>query len=531
MTMQRVTRRRVLQTAALAAGGLTIPLAGKTGAATGAAPEGHMVLGWHTNIAPRWLDPQQHDGGATPDNFLNIVQDALIKNYKTQLYDHLSLADHFEFAEDAKSATFRLRENVHFHDGSPVTPDDVKWSYEHYHGAWAKVLHDRTNRINIVDKRTIRFDFKAPFLDFPRLMGTANVCGAAWVVPAKYYQEVAQDGYAQKPIGAGPYKLVAQEPGTRLEFEAFDGYYAPVHVKKFRIISAPDPATRVAMLEREEADIIYFVPGDLVVRVQHNPKFILAPVVSGNWWLSFPGFQDPKNPFHDKRVREAVSLAIDRDAMNQAECAGLGRVDGNWINDDVEYALDWPKWPRDVARAKALMAEAGYPNGFTYDWLTPAPPYYSRGERMIAQLQTIGIRGKMQTLERAVYQKRMQGGMKEWPGVTIIFGGARIGASWANWYETEIKCGGMLAADKFCVPELDTKYDRYLASDQPAERKTLAEEIQREILENYYFVPVFRHAFMNAIGPRIKAAKWQDVFPSFVSTGYAYPWEDIELKA
>jgi ABC-type transport system substrate-binding protein len=177
------------------------------------------------------------------------------------------------------------------------------------------------------------------------------------------------------------------------------------------------------------------------------------------------------------------------------------------------------------------MSEAGYPNGFTYDWLTPAPPYYSRGERILSQLQsTLGIRGKMQTLERAVYQKRQQGGMKEWPGVNILLTGARIGATWANWYETEIKCGGMLAADKFCVPELDDKYNQYLASDKPAARKALAEEIQREILENYYFVPVFRHAFMNAIGPRIKATKWQDVFPSFISTGYAYPWEDIELK-
>jgi ABC-type transport system substrate-binding protein len=89
----------------------------------------------------------------------------------------------------------------------------------------------------------------------------------------------------------------------------------------------------------------------------------------------------------------------------------------------------------------------------------------------------------------------------------------------------------LLAADKFCITELDAKYDQYLKSDNPADRKTLAEGIQRAILENYYFVPVFRHAFMNAIGPRIKATKWQDVFPSFISTGYPYPWEDIQLKA
>jgi peptide/nickel transport system substrate-binding protein len=258
---------------------------------------------------------------------------------------------------------------------------------------------------------------------------------------------------------------------------------------------------------------------------------MLAPVVSGNWWLQFPGFQDPKNPFHDKRVREAVSLAIDRDAMNNAECAGLGRVDGNWINDDVEYALEWPKWEHNVAKAKQLMAAAGYPDGFNYDWLTPAPPYFSRGERILAQLQAIGIRGKLQTLERGVYNKRRQTGILEWPGIHILLTGARIGASWANWYESLFKCGGQLVADSICVKDLDAKFDQYVALVKPSERKQLAEEIQRGILENYYFVPVFRHAFMNAIGPRIAAQRWQDVFPSFISTGYAYPWEEIKLKA
>src|SRR5205823_6288868 len=161
-------------------------------------PSGSMTLAWHTNIAPRWLDPLQHDGSATPDNFLMAVQDALIKNYKDKLYDHLALADRFDFAEDARSATFRLREGIKFHDGSPVTPDDVKWSYEHYHGAWAKLLHDETDRVKILDKRTVQFEFKRPFLDFPRLMGTANVCGAGWVVPANYYEKVGKEGFVAK---------------------------------------------------------------------------------------------------------------------------------------------------------------------------------------------------------------------------------------------------------------------------------------------------------------------------------------------
>ena len=529
METKTLTRRAVLRTAALATTAVATPFVSGARAESLPAPAGKLAVAWHTNIAARWLDPGQHDGSATPDNFINALHDALIKNYKKELYDHLALADEFDFAEDAKSAIFRLRQNIYFHDGSPVTPDDVKWSYENYKGAWADVLHQRTDRINIQDKRTVRFEFKEPFLDFPRLMGTSNVCGAAWIVPAKYYAKVGKTGFVQKPIGAGPYKLVSQEPGTRLDFEAFEGYYKPVHVKNLTMISVPEAATRVAMLDRGDADLIYFITGDLLPGVMKDPKIMLAPVVSGNWWVEFPGFENAKSPFHDKRVREAVSLAIDREAMNQAECAGLGVVDGNWINDDVEYYQPWPKWPHDVAKAKQLMAEAGYPNGFTYDWLTPAPPYYSRGERIIADLQQIGIRGRLQQLERGVYNARRQAGLKAWPGTNIILAGARIGASWANWYESLFRCGSRLGADTVCVADLDDKFVQYTKSDSAKEREELAHEIQRSILENYYFIPVFRHAFNNGIGTRIRAKTWHDVFPT-VTTGYAYPWEEIELK-
>jgi len=93
-----------------------------------------------------------------------------------------------------------------------------------------------------------------------------------------------------------------------------------------------------------------------------------------------------------------------------------------------------------------------------------------------------------------------------------------------------MRCGGFNGKDRNCVPALDDKFNKYLASVDRNERKRLAEDIQREIVENYYFVPVFRHAFVNAIGPRIAATKWQDVFPSYATSGYAYPWEDIQLK-
>ena len=117
-----------------------------------------------------------------------------------------------------------------------------------------------------------------------------------------------------------------QEPGTKLEFEAFEDYYRPVHVKQLVMIAVPEGTTRVAMLERGEADMMYLVPGELIERLQKNPKMMLAPVLSGSWWLEFPGFQNPQNPFHDIRVRQAVSLAVDRQAINEAELQGSARL-------------------------------------------------------------------------------------------------------------------------------------------------------------------------------------------------------------
>ena len=167
--------------------------------------------------------------------------------------------------------------------------------------------------------------------------------------------------------------------------------------------------------------------------------------------------------------------------------------------------------------------------GFKVDWLTPLPTYYSRGERVISQLQDINIQAKLQVMERGVFLSRLQTGLKDWSGVQIIMQNTRIGGSWSHWYDSFFKCGGFNVKDRVCVKALDAKFEKYNASFDPAERKKLAAEIQREILENYYLVPIFRHAFVNAIGPRIAATKWQDVFPT-ITTGYAYPWEDIKLK-
>jgi peptide/nickel transport system substrate-binding protein len=169
-----------------------------------------------------------------------------------------ALAERYDVAPDFKSATCVLRKGVTFHDGAPVTPADVTFTYEHYRGAQASVLKEKTAPIELVGERTIRFHFKEPFLDFKILYGT-SASGAGWVVPATYYQQVGPDAFRQQPMRAGPYRLVSQEPGIRLEFEAFEACYRPVYTKQLVMVSVPEAATQIVMLERGEADIIYLI--------------------------------------------------------------------------------------------------------------------------------------------------------------------------------------------------------------------------------------------------------------------------------
>ena len=200
------------------------------------------------------------------------------------------------------------------------------------------MLHEKTEGVEIVDDHTVRFHFKEPFLDFPILLGTGNVCGAGWVVPAKYYEKVGQAGFLQKPIGAGPYKLVSQQPGVKLEFEAFDGLLPPgphqaVHDGQR---AGGGDARRDARTRRGGHHV--FRPGRIDRPGQEQSEADgwrrWSPATGGS---SSPASRTRRTRSTTSACAQAISLAVDRDAINDAECGGMGVVDGNWINDDVEY--------------------------------------------------------------------------------------------------------------------------------------------------------------------------------------------------
>jgi len=196
-------------------------------------------------------------------------------------------------------------------------------------------------------------------------------------VPKKYIEKVGEDGFKKAPVGAGPYKFVSFQPGVELVLEAFPQYWrkAP-SVKRLVMRSIPDETTRAAAVKTGEADLAYLFTGPAAEELKRSPGVrIVAPVLYGMYWLDFPDQWDPKSPWHDKRVRMAANLAIDRKGINQSEMLGLGKLASSNIPPEFDFALKLEPPAYDPKRAKQLMVEAGYANGFDTGDLTPLPPY------------------------------------------------------------------------------------------------------------------------------------------------------------
>jgi len=275
------------------------------------------------------------------------------------------LAESWSATADGLTYEFVLRKGVRFHNGDPVTAEDVKFSFERYKGASAKLLKDRVAAVEIVDPHRVRFRLKRPWPDFMTFYGTPAT-GAAWIVPKKYVEKVGDDGFKRAPVGAGPYKFSSFKPGVELVVEANEQYWRKTpSVRTLLARSVPDDSTRLAMLKRGEADIVYNFRGPLAEELRRTPGLTLKPYyLPLPFWYVFTEPWDPKSPWADRRVRLAANLAIDRQAINQAETLGFSRLTASMIPQSFEGYWPAPLYPYDSQRARQLLAEAGYPNGF-----------------------------------------------------------------------------------------------------------------------------------------------------------------------
>ncbi|HEX2172401.1 MAG TPA: ABC transporter substrate-binding protein, partial [Dehalococcoidia bacterium] len=260
--------------------------------------------------------------------------------------------------------------------------------------------------------------------------------------------------------------------------------------------------------------------------VRNDPQLKLVPTQASTFWLEFPGHEKPESPFNKKQVREAVSLAIDRQALSDAESAGYSQPANNWIPNDWPGAIKGPDPKYDPARAKQLLAEAGYPDGFDVEQLTPLPPYNSLAERVIGQLREVGIRTKLNVMERAAFATKLTEGREAIPGMILNISGLPGDA--ASRIRTFATCNG--PSTRICYPDdIDKKMQAYDASVNPQERERLITEMQQFINDNHLFVPVYRLAFFIAVGPRVLNEPTEVIanIPQYIYLG---PYEDFMVK-
>src|SRR5262249_9421156 len=176
-------------------------------APTPLAAQTSMTWAVHVTLAPTWFDPAEHTGIITIMKVLYAVHDALVKPMPGNPMAP-SLAESWSMSKDGLTYEFVLRKGVVFQNGDPFTADDVKFSFERYRGAAAKLLKERVAAVEIVDPSRVRFRLKEPWPDFMAFYGTPAT-GAAWIVPKKYVEKVGDEGFKKAPIGAGPYRLVS----------------------------------------------------------------------------------------------------------------------------------------------------------------------------------------------------------------------------------------------------------------------------------------------------------------------------------
>ncbi len=485
-----------------------------------AAPEGQMTWAVHFSLAPTFFDPAETPGLITPFLVLYALHDGLVKPMPGKPMAE-SLAQSWSASPDGLVYEFVLRPGVKFHNGEPVTADDVKFSFERYRGTAATTLKRRVASVEVVDRQRVRFRLKEPWPDFMTFYATPAT-GAAWIVPKKYVEKVGDDGFKKAPIGAGPYKFVSFAPGVELVLEANEQYWRKVpSVKRLVFKVIHDEATRLAMLKRGEADVAYSVRGELAAEIRRTPGLSLK-VAGGAFteWIAFIDQWDPKSPWADRRVRLAANHAVDRQAINEAQYLGLAKNTATIIPSGFDFAWSPPLYAYDPARAKKLLAEAGYPNGLDGGVINTDAVYAELSEHVGNQLQAVGIRFKLNPLERAVIIKAVQ--EKKLKNLDRQ-GSAAMGNA-ATRIEAFVASDGMFAHGGY--PDIDGLFRDQAGELDRKKREALLVKLQQLVHEKAMYLPLFEPAFINGVGPRVA----ESGIGLIARHNYSAPYEDVKLR-
>lgn len=467
-----------------------------------AAAAGGKTLRMAYDADPASLDPHEQLSGATLQ-LSHLVFDPLVR-FRQDLTLEPRLAKSWEQV-DARTTRFRLRDDVKFHSGRKMTADDVVWTFERLKKSPDfKALFEPFEAAKAVDAHTVDLITKGPY---PLVL---NLATYIFPMDREFYSGTDARGQPKDAVikhgssfasanmsGTGPFVVTGREQGIRLELERFADYWdkdSPGNVEEIVLTPIKEPATRVAALLAGDVDFIGPVPPTDLKRIKAASCCTLVTIPSTRV-LTFELNQDRVEAFKDPRVRKAMSYAINREAIakkimrGQATAAGQLSPPG-YAGHDPELAP-----PYDLAKAKALMEEAGYADGFSVTMVAPNNRYVGDAriaETVAAMLAKINIKVDLQTLPKAQYWQRFDAR----DGDMLMIGWQSDTQDSANFYEFLVmtpdrKTGyGQYNAGNYSNPDVDRlTLETQTMTDRNA-RANVLKGIERILYEDAALLPL-----------------------------------------
>jgi peptide/nickel transport system substrate-binding protein len=441
----------------------------------------------------------------------------IVKYYLSLIFDYLvgstpdgepspagGLASRWENSPDHKRWTFHLRKGVKFHTGEEVTSEDVKFSLQRATGKRSTTGYAGPLRTLIQDIETPAPDrvvivTRDPTLIIPTYLSRA-LSTEGMVLPKKYIEANGDDVFARKPVGSGPFRFVEQVTGSHIKLAAVDNHWR-IGTPKYRQITfklVPEETTRIALLRRGEADVADVSRERVreLEREQFPVHFRKEEAVVSMWWVLAPdGWPAPAK---DRRVREALNLAVDRAEIAQAIFAGRAEPAAiplglSWSFRDIGFKpTPDMSYPYDPARAKKLLADAGHPNGFALDVYAYQLPGLPEGkafaEAVAGYWEKIGIKTKLIPVDYPAFRKQWVD--RKVPGAIGYYNIAN-----RNWIGTYALLEKMAYSkskpnDTANDPEIDGMIAQVMSQTDRTKINALMRNIFTRLRSEHYGVPV-----------------------------------------
>jgi peptide/nickel transport system substrate-binding protein len=393
------------------------------------------------------------------------------------------LALSHQTSADGKTVTIKLRPGVKFHDGEPFDAEAAKFSLERHltmQGSFRRVEIAQIDKVEVVDKATIRLQLKAPFA--PLIAQLTDRAGM--MVSPKAAKELG-DKFGTRPVCAGPYKFVERVAQDRIVVDRFVDYWDKGRPHIERIVYQPiqDSTVRLANLKAGQLHLIERMLATDIEEVKKNPQLKLATGTELGYQgvtINVNNGEKANNPLgKNAKVRQAFELSIDRDAINQVVFNGVQTPGNQWVSPKNPYHMDkFPIPKRDVAKAKALIKESGVATPITLDFMVPNnPESRAVAEVMQSMAAETGFDLKIRITEFATSLNEGEKGnyhlyFLAWSGRTDPDGNIFSFAS----------CKGPLNYGRYCDPKVDELLTKARTGTSMAERKATYEEAAAKIL-------------------------------------------------